>query len=93
MRGTVAKRLRNKARVQAANNPTEYKIRWYEKLLGKTGSDGKPARIRVGTVFATGFRRVYQDMKRDYKQPPHPQPDFKRPKSSTRGRKSTQLFV
>ena len=67
MRGTVAKRIRNISRVMSAKNPTEYRVRWYERLLGKTGSDGKPARIRVGTIFCTGFRRVYQDMKRDYK--------------------------
>ena len=66
MRGTVAKRIRKEARKQAVSNPTQYRIRWFEKLLGKTGSDGKPARIRVGTIFCTGYRRIYQDMKHAY---------------------------
>ena len=67
MRGTVAKRIRNEARQKAATNPTTYHVRWFEKLIPwKTGDDGKPARIRVGTVYCTGFRRVYQDMKRAY---------------------------
>jgi hypothetical protein len=66
MRGTVSKRIRNDARHKAANSPTEYKIRWFDKFLGKTNSDGTPAKIKVGTVYCTGFRRIYQDMKRAY---------------------------
>jgi nicotinamide mononucleotide (NMN) deamidase PncC len=68
MRGTVAKRIRSLARKMAARNPTEYKIRWFERLLGKSGPDGRPAREMVGTVFCTGYRRVYQDTKREIKE-------------------------
>jgi len=64
MRRTVAKRIAKMARKAG---PTEYKIRWFERLLKKTGDDGKPARIKVGTIFCTGYRRVYRDMKRQYK--------------------------
>ena len=47
MRGTVAKRLREKAR--AFSEPTVYK------------------RDMKGTVMCWGYRRVYQDMKAEYK--------------------------
>lgn len=64
MNGKVAKRIRAAARQAAANDPTVYKIKWFEKLLGH--KDGVPQKIKVGTVYCTGFRRIYQDMKRDY---------------------------
>ena len=64
MRGTVAKRIRNMARQEAAANPTEYKVKWFFKtILMKDG----PKKTKVGTVFCTGFRRIYQDMKQAYK--------------------------
>jgi len=66
MRGTVAKRIRNEARKIAAKNPTEYKIKWFERLIGKTDSKGLLMKAKVGTVYSVGFRRVYQDMKRQY---------------------------
>jgi hypothetical protein len=67
MRGTVAKRLRNAAREKAANIPTEYRLkRMFKALIGKKDDKGKPIGVARETVFCTGFRRIYQDMKRAY---------------------------
>ena len=66
MRGTVAKRIGNRARLAAAKKPTEYSARLFNKWLGKSDSDGKPVKIVRHTIFSTGYRRVYQDMKKEY---------------------------
>jgi len=60
MRGTVAKRLRNTAR--KISKPTEAKVKWYKKLLRHSTKT-----VDVATIRLEGYRRVYQDMKRDYK--------------------------
>jgi len=66
MRGTVAKRIRRAARAEAATTPTTYKTKWYEFFTGKYDDKGKKVMDYRGTVTCTGYRRVYQDMKRAY---------------------------
>ncbi len=66
MRGTVAKKLRRQARKVATSS--ERKVRWAERLTGKTDSEGKPHKHYSGTLFWTGFRRIYKDMKKQYKE-------------------------
>jgi len=66
MRGTVAKRIGNRARLAAAKKPTEYSARLFNKWLGKPDSNGKPTKSLSSTIFCTGYRRVYQDMKKEY---------------------------
>ena len=66
MRGTVAKRIRNEARRKAANKPTKYNVTWVEKWFVKTDDKGKKIIKVRGTIMCTGYRRIYQDMKREY---------------------------
>jgi len=66
MRGTVSKRIRRAARSSAATAPTQYKVKWYERWTGKFDGKGDKIMDHRGTVTSTGFRRVYQDMKRAY---------------------------
>jgi len=67
MNGKKANRLRKEAYRLATvpGNHTEYRIKWFEKLTGKTGSDGKQEKRRTGTIFCTGYRRVYQNLKKE----------------------------
>jgi hypothetical protein len=62
MRKVVAKRLRAEARVIARNSPTEYGL--LRKVLSY--KDGKKIVPEWGTIVARGYRRVYQDLKRDF---------------------------
>jgi len=66
MNGKKAKKLRKEAYKLAmeSNSQTEYRIKWFEKLTGKTGSDGKQIKTRTGTIFCTGYRRIYQNLKK-----------------------------
>ena len=66
MNGKKSKMIRNEARKLSAKNPTQYKVRWFEKLIGKTDKEGKQIKEKRGTIFCIGYRRVYQDMKREY---------------------------
>lgn len=64
MRGTVAKRLRAKARATSA--PTQRKIKWYAKLTGKLNDKGEPIKDYRGTITNTGYRKTYRDLKKEY---------------------------
>jgi len=66
MRGTVAKRIGNDARLMSAWDPTKYKARLFYRWLGKSDPVGPPRKIVRRTIFATGYRRIYQDMKKEY---------------------------
>lgn len=64
MRGTRAKQIRKAAFLQAASS--RQKIKWFKRMTGKTGDDGKPHFSFTGTVRWEGFRRIYQDMKKQH---------------------------
>ena len=67
MRGTVARRIRAAARQAAATQPTRYITNILKRIwTGKFGIDGKRVMDVRGTVTCTGYRHVYQDMKRAY---------------------------
>ena len=67
MRRIVAKRLYLMASQSPDFKPTEHKTKWYKLLLNKFSGDGKQAIDYRGTIFCTGFRRIYQDLKKQYK--------------------------
>ena len=69
MRGTVAKRLRRAAFKLAAKNPTKTKIKWYKKIFRSKDEDGKTIekKVRRGTQYLTGYRAIYQKLKKEYK--------------------------
>lgn len=60
MRGTVAKRLRRRAFELSAKEPTQGKVRWYEKVTQNKAGD------RRGTYYLEGYRKVYQNLKKKY---------------------------
>ena len=62
MRGTVAKRLRRKAFGLSAKEPTRGMVRW--KLF--RNEEGKTV-DRHGTYYLEGYRKVYQNLKKEYK--------------------------
>lgn len=64
MNGKKAKQLRREAR--DASVPTEYQVQWYQKLTGKVDKKGNTIKDIRGTVLCRGYRRAYQDLKRDY---------------------------
>lgn len=70
MRGTVAKRIRRAARAAAANTPTKTTIISTIKryFTGKVDAKGQRVvdEVNKETVRYSGYRRVYQDMKREY---------------------------
>ena len=66
MRGTVAKKLRKEARENS--KATTYRTKWFAKKTGKTNEDGKPVMDYRGTTTCTGYRRIYQDLKKAYKE-------------------------
>ncbi len=68
MRGTVAKRLRRQAFVLSAKNPTRGKVRWYEKVFKTRNRNGEEVerKHRQGTYYLEGYRRTYQNLKREY---------------------------
>jgi hypothetical protein len=70
MRGTIAKRIRRAARAAAANTPTKTTIISTIKryFTGKVDAKGQRVvdEVNKETVRYSGYRRVYQDMKREY---------------------------
>ena len=70
MRGTVAKRLRNRARAMAtaAGATTKYRLTNPFKRAVQFVKNGKVHREEYvdGVVRASGYRRIYQDLKRDH---------------------------
>lgn len=71
MRGIVAKRIRRAARATAANTPTKTTIISTIKqyFTGKVDAKGHRVVYDVNkeTVRYSGYRRVYQDMKRAHR--------------------------
>ena len=66
MRGTVAKRLRRAAFKLAAKNPTKTKWKW--KIVKVKDKESKIERkVRRGVQYLTGYRALYQKLKREYK--------------------------
>ena len=61
MRGKIAKRLRKEARNLSANNPTKYTTTQHKKTVLKGSFKYN---ILTGTTRCTGYRRVYQDLKK-----------------------------
>lgn len=51
----------------AAKNPTQYKMNWISKFTGRRNSEDKLVADYRGVLVCTGYRRVYQDMKVQYK--------------------------
>ncbi len=70
MRGTVAKRIRREARIRAAKTPTKLGIISTIKkyFTGKIDEKGNQVveEINKQTMRYSGYRRIYQDMKRVY---------------------------
>ena len=66
MNGGKAKKLRKDAYrlAMVSSEHDGYRTKWFEKLIGKTGSDGKQEKRRTGTIFCTGYRRIYQNLKK-----------------------------
>lgn len=71
MRGTVAKRLRKEASRSANDQESKPSIKRMIKrfFTGKVDENGERVIISENrdTVVYTGFRRIYQDMKRDHR--------------------------
>lgn len=63
----MAKRLRAEARTIAANSPTTGKLRIFKKWTGKIDLEGKKVITQTSSLFYTGYRKVYKDSKRRYK--------------------------
>jgi len=68
MRGTVAKRIRKQAGVIARNMPSERKFKWFTRWAGRRDKNGNPSTYNVSTARWTGYRRIYQDMKKAYRE-------------------------
>ena len=64
MRGTVAKRIRKEARTAAAESPTKFGVITKVKKILR---GGKSFNVNRDTLKFSGFRRIYQDMKKAYK--------------------------
>jgi hypothetical protein len=65
MRKTVCKRLRKQALLLApATKRTNFITRFW---TGKTDAEGKKITFDRTTVVCGGYRRAYQDLKRDYR--------------------------
>ena len=71
MRGTVAKRLRKEASRSAKGQDSKPSIKRTIKrfFTGKVDDKGEKVidSVNRDTVKYTGFRRIYQDMKRDHR--------------------------
>jgi hypothetical protein len=69
MRGTVAKCLRRRAFVLSAKEPTVGKVRWHEKVFKVKNEEGENVekKVRHGTYYLEGYRKVYQNLKKEYK--------------------------
>jgi hypothetical protein len=65
MRGTVSKRLRKEAARTAQGTAYQGKVTRF--MTNKTDSRGRQVVIDRTTLICAGFRRVYQDLKRDYR--------------------------
>lgn len=65
MRGTVAKKLRAEAREIAADQPTKKGIKKFMRFFkDKVDEKGKPIKFIRETIVYAGYRRIYQDLKK-----------------------------